>query len=417
MGESPLLAAQLARRPVLLDAVITGGFFASLPPDDAAALAELGADLEFTLRQASSYEGLLDLARRWANDRRFQIGVLLLQRKLDGDRAARDFSLVAEATVASLLPAARAEFARNHGVVERGSFAVLALGKLGSREMNVLSDIDLIFVYDAADPTAMSSGPRPLPVSTYFARLGQRVINALSAPTAEGGLYAVDMRLRPAGNAGPIASSLEAFRRYYEDQAWTWERMALTRARVIAGDAALVATVRAEVERILTRPSDPATLAGDVIEMRARIERAHPHPKPWDCKHRRGALVDLEFVAQYLMLRHAPDDPSLLCWQTAGAFRNLAAAGWLDRDLAASGLRALGFWQRLQQGLRVLLGKVESAEVAPDVLALALASTGENTGLDRAAETGMAVFERVIGARAGGQESPAQPRPIPGTRS
>src|SRR5579862_8790457 len=348
MGQSPLLASQLARRPVLLDAVLSGSFFEILPDDDAAALAEMQRDLEPVLAGSAGYEDALDQARRWAADRRFQIGVQLLQRRIPGERAARDLSLAAETAVAALLPLVEADFARHHGRIDRGGFAVLGLGKLGSREMNLLSDLALIFIYDVPATAEGSNGARPLAVTTYYARLAQRVINALSAPTAEGALYEVDMRLRPSGNAGPIASSLEAFRRYHDEQAWTWERMALTRGRVIAGDAALGDAIAAAMRECLARPRDPSALLADVAGMRDRIAKAHPTPRPWDCKHRRGALVDLEFIAQYLMLREAPKDPGVISWQTAAAYERLAAAGALAPDLAARCLRALRFWQRLQ---------------------------------------------------------------------
>jgi glutamate-ammonia-ligase adenylyltransferase len=400
MGRSPLLAGQLARRPALLDAVISGGFFEPLPEAGETALAALRSDLALFLSGSADYEEVLNLARRWTGDRRFQIGVQLLQGRIDGQQAGRDFSLVAEAVIEALLPEVEADFARIHGAMPGGAFAVLAFGKLGSREMNVLSDLDLVFVYRAPAETEGSTGPRKLPVMAYYARLAQRVINALSAPTSEGGLYEVDMRLRPSGNAGPIASSLEAFRRYYDEQAWTWERMALTRARVIAGDAALAGAIDARLGEILTRkPADAAALLADVADMRERIARAHPSPRPWDCKHRRGALVDLEFIAQYLMLLHAPRDPSLLSWRTATAFHRLAAAGILDEATAATCLDALRFWQSLQQVLRVLLGKVETAEIAPELLASALAVIGpgsEPAYLDRAAESVMAVYERLV---------------------
>ena len=399
MGESPLLAGQLARRPAQLDAVIAGSFFEALPEAGGAALQHLTDDLSAILSNAADYEDRLDRARRWTGDRRFQIGVQLLQGRIDGGRAGRDFSLVAEAVAAALLPAVEAEFARAHGTIPDGAFAVLALGKLGSREMNVLSDLDLIFVYRAPDPAALSTGPRPLAGPVYYARLSQRVINALSAPTAEGGLYDVDMRLRPSGTAGPIASSIEAFRRYYDEQAWSWERMALTRGRVVAGDAGFGAEIAGAIALTLTRPPAAALLA-DIASMRERVARAHPNPKPWDCKHRRGGLVDLEFIAQYLMLRHAAEEPGLLTWHTATAFRKLAASGRLDPGDAGRCLDALAFWQRLQQVLRVLLGKVETADVAPELLAraLALASPGAGTDrLDRMAAHAQTVFDRIIG--------------------
>jgi [glutamine synthetase] adenylyltransferase / [glutamine synthetase]-adenylyl-L-tyrosine phosphorylase len=408
MGEAPHLAVQLARKPLLLDAVLSGDFYGALPDSTEAAIAELTGDLALAAGRARDFQDVLDLTRRWAGDRKFQIGVQLLQDRIDGPRAGRDFTLVAEIVIAALLPRVEAEFARAHGRVPGGAFVILGLGKLGSREMNVLSDLDLIFVYRAPDAAAPSDGERPLAATTYYARLGQRVINALSAQTGEGNLYEVDMRLRPSGNAGPIASSLDAFHRYHDEQAWTWERMALTRARAIAGDPDLAGELEAVIREELTRPRDPAILLTDVAAMRRRIAAAHPSPLAWDCKHRRGALVDLEFIAQYLLLRTAPDDPSVLVTGTAEACRRVIDRGVLEPDAGEVLAASLRFWQHLQQVLRVTLGKVETEEIAAALLdrALirALGIAAPDACRQRMAETaaaGAALYQRLVETPAG----------------
>jgi|HubBroStandDraft_1064217.scaffolds.fasta_scaffold00005_95 glutamate-ammonia-ligase adenylyltransferase len=403
MGEAPYLAVQLARRPVLLDAVLSDDFYGPLPEVAAAATADLDVDLGLAVARARDFEDMLDLTRRWTNDRKFQIGVQLLQGRIDGVRAGRDFTLVAEIAIAALLPLVETEFARAHGRVPGGEFTILGLGKLGSREMNALSDLDLIFVYRAPDAAETSDGERPLAVTTYFARLGQRVINALSALTGDGNLYVVDMRLRPSGNAGPIASSLDAFRRYHAEQAWTWERMALTRARVIAGDAGLGLDLQSVIRSELGRRRDPSALLVDVAAMRRRIAAANPRPLAWDCKHRRGALVDLEFIAQYFQLARAPDDPAVLASGTLEAYRRLIETGGLAAEpgrLLADGLR---FWQHVQQILRITLGKIESEPVAPDLIARALAralgpgrAEAHLRRLTETAESLAALYDRLI---------------------
>jgi glutamate-ammonia-ligase adenylyltransferase len=407
LGESPLLSRHLARRPSLLDAVLAGDFFAALPDDGETALSQLRGDLAAHLSAARDFEDTLNLSRRWASDGRFQIGVHLLQGRIRGERAGRDFALIAEAVIAALLPPVEAEFTHHHGTIQGGRFIVLALGKLGSREMNVLSDLDLVFIYDAHDPVEQSDGPRPLPVATYFARLAQRMINALSALTAEGGLYPVDMRLRPSGNAGPIASALTSFRRYYDEQAWSWELMALTRGRVIAGDPGLAADATDAIRAILTRPRDPSRLLSDVATMRNRIAKAHPRPAPWDSKHRRGALLDLEFIAQYLALIHAPTNPAILDCATDGLFDRLSAAGFLEPADATLCREALRFWHHAQQLLRVSLGKVEGEDVPRELLdhALARASGIEDRPsrqalFDAMAARVLSVYDRIIAAPA-----------------
>src|SRR5439155_11286560 len=157
-----------------------------------------------------------------------------------------------------------------------------------------------------------SDGAHPLPVAGHYARLSQRLIGAITAPTAEGRLYAVDMRLRPSGEAGPIASHLAGFARYQHEAAWTWEHMALTRARPVAGDAALCRRISDTCRAVLCLPHDPEKLVVDVADMRRRIADENPRPSPWDLKNRRGGLIDLEFIVQYLMLRHAASYPRVL---------------------------------------------------------------------------------------------------------
>ncbi|HLJ65041.1 MAG TPA: bifunctional [glutamine synthetase] adenylyltransferase/[glutamine synthetase]-adenylyl-L-tyrosine phosphorylase, partial [Stellaceae bacterium] len=343
MGSGPRLAEELARRPNRLDAVLSEGFLA-LPPS----VKELAADLSRTLHAARHFEECLDLARRWVGDRKFQIGTQLLRGLLDGEAAGNAFAAVAETAISGLLPVVTAEFERLHGGIAGGALIVLGLGKLGSREMTINSDLDLVFVYDAPAAIEQSSGPRPLPVPTYFARLSQRLINALTALTGEGNLYEVDMRLRPSGSAGPLASSRDAFARYHEDLAWSWEHMALTRARVIAGAASLAVPVMAVIEKALRRPRDPRQLVIDVDDMRRRLEAHHGGTGFFDMKHRRGGMVDIEFVTQYLTLREASRPEIPLHPNTATALAALAGHGILAEDEARTLIEALLLWRHLQ---------------------------------------------------------------------
>ncbi|HEX7967551.1 MAG TPA: bifunctional [glutamine synthetase] adenylyltransferase/[glutamine synthetase]-adenylyl-L-tyrosine phosphorylase, partial [Stellaceae bacterium] len=366
MGAGPRLADQLARRPGLLDGVLTQGFFDPLP-----LRVELAAELERVLAGARHYEEVLDLARRWVGDRKFQIGVQLLRDRLDGESAGAGFADVAEVAIAGLLPRVAAEFARGHGTIAGGALAVLGLGKLGSREMTVTSDLDLILVYDAPESLEASDGPRPLPVSTYYARLSQGFINALTAITPEGSLYEVDMRLRPSGTKGPLASSLAAFRRYHAEAAWTWEQMALTRARIIAGPAALGAAVMGAVREVLTRPRESGQLALEVADMRRRMAEQHRDPSVWDVKHRRGGLIDVEFIAQYLQLREAAVRPQVLHQNTAAALAALAEAGALMEAVAEDLLAALRLWRNVQGLIKLTVEEpFDEGAAAPALKAL-----------------------------------------------
>ncbi|MFI4948601.1 MAG: bifunctional [glutamine synthetase] adenylyltransferase/[glutamine synthetase]-adenylyl-L-tyrosine phosphorylase [Alphaproteobacteria bacterium] len=360
MAEAPLLAERLAQRPALLDAVLTAEFSAPLP--DRAGLA---ADLASALEGARDFADRLDLLRRWAGERRFQVGVHLLRRDIEGERAGAAFADIAETALAALLPAVVGDFTRVHGAVPDGAFAILAMGRLGSREMTLASDLDLILIYDAPPESPGSRGPRPLALSAYYARLSQRLISAIDAPTAEGRLYEVDMRLRPSGESGPIASSLAAFAQYQRDSAWTWEHMALTRARPIAGDPILCERIAAAVAVALRAPRDRRRLLCDVADMRGRIAETLPRPSPWDLRNRRGGLIDLEFTVQYLMLRELARAPEVLQRETGLAIAALGAMG----ALPPQGEQELGDALSLLRHLRTLLALL--FEDVPDPAALA----------------------------------------------
>lgn len=355
MGGAPFLAEQLSRRPGLLESLLTEPDAASLQSAES-----LRRDLDHALELAKDYQDVLDIVRRWNNDRRFLIGLHILSGKLDADTAGPLLSRVAETAIRALLPHVEADFARQHGAApgpdgQTGGIAVVALGKLGGGEMTIGSDLDLVFLYDAPID-ALSDGPRPLPAVQYYARLGQRLISALTAQTGEGDVYPVDMRLRPSGKTGPIASSLESFAKYYAESAWTWEFMALTRARPIAGPAALLDRASATIRHILTRQRDPATLLADVADMRNRVEKEKPGTILWDVKMGRGGLVDVEFAVQYLQLRHAAERPDVLDQNTTAAYEKLVAAGCLPAETGATLIAATRLWRRLQGLLRIAVG-------------------------------------------------------------
>jgi glutamate-ammonia-ligase adenylyltransferase len=283
--------------------------------------------------------------------------------------------------------------------------AIVAMGKLGSREMTAASDLDLIFIYGTPSIEAVSTGERPLPASQYYARLSQRLINAITAQTAEGQLYAVDMRLRPSGKAGPIAVGFETFRRYQMYEAWTWEQMALTRARVVAGSSELVGAITQAIRDVLTKPRDAGLLVADVAEMRARMAAEHPTESIWDVKHRRGGLIDIEFIAQYLQLLFARDNPSLLSQNTMVALQRIAEGGFLDRQAARTLIDALVLWQAVQGRLRLTIDEPITArgeDDAPRALrhavdgVLGLEFDALVARMQRTAETVHAIFERLI---------------------
>ncbi len=402
MGAAPTLAETMMQRPGVLDAVLASGFFEPLPPRTA-----LGEDLARLLDHGRHAEELLDIARRWVAERKFQIGIQVLRQRLDGEAAGGAFADVAEAALDALLPRIAAELARSAGTIAGGGAVVLGLGKLGSREMTFGSDLDLILIYDAPADAESAGGAQTLAAPAYYARLTQRFINALTAMTAEGRLYDVDMRLRPSGTAGPVATSLEAFRRYHRELAWTWEHMALTRARPVAGDPVLGDRVMAEIRSVLVRPRAANELARDVFEMRERIADAHRDPPPFDVKHRRGGLVDIEFVAQYLQLRDAVRTEGVLHPNTRTALTRLAAAGGLARADAETLVRALALWRNVQGLLKLTVPEpFDEAGTSAPVKALIARGAGAidfdtlKQDMEAAAGAAYGIFHRLIEAAA-----------------
>jgi len=298
MTISPFLGRELARRLNFVEQLLENEW--SAPPPDPA---RYGPMLERAVQGVHGYEAMLNAVRRWAGEQKFQITAQLAVGRLSPEAAPRHFTAIAGAAIAALAPAALQEIKDAHGEID-GSLVILGLGRLGAGEMTAMSDIDLTFIYDApAD--AKSNGAKPLGPAQYYTRLVRRIVTALSAATEEGALYDVDMQLRPSGRAGPAAVSLAAFRRYYFEDAWTWEKMALIKARVIDGPAALSAAVDDEIKTILKRPRDKSALRDDVLAMRERLIAAKPAKTPWDVKNAIGGLTDINFICQFLGLANA----------------------------------------------------------------------------------------------------------------
>ena len=323
-GKAPRLAEHMGNHAAILDSVLTADFF-DPPPD----LMELGDELEAHLKPCSLLEDVLIECRRWANDRRFQVGVQRLNARIKPLEASRALSDIAETALGALLPRIADEFADTCGRVPGGEIAIVALGRLGSREMTAASDLDLIFVYDTDEEADASDGPKSLAPAQYFGRMTQRMINSLTAMMAEGPLYEIDMRLRPSGTKGPLATSLTAFRKYHDESAWTWERMALVRARAVAGTGDLRGRVESAIATILGIPVDPDKLLRDAADMRQRIAKEKTSDCIWDVKNLRGGLVDIAFIVQYLTLRHIDGTPDIRDANTVASLDKLKAAGVL----------------------------------------------------------------------------------------
>lgn len=354
-GSAPGLAAYLTRHPAVLDGVLGGSFFSPWPGPSG-----LRTDADRVLHLAltgpgGGYEAALDAARRWAHEWHFRVGVHHLRGLIDADEAAVQYADIADACIAALFPVTAADFTRRHGPPPGRGAVVLGMGSLGARMLNAGSDLDLIVIYDAAGADA-SDGPRPLAARPYFARLTQAMITAISAPTAEGRLYDVDMRLRPSGRQGPVATAIQSFESYQMSEAWTWEHLALTRARVVAfagphgNDLADdVEALRLSVLR--ARGRDDRVLP-DLADMRERIFAARPRDGAWEAKVGPGRLQDIDLLAQSLALRAG--DPARATLAQLRAGRRAGLIGAADADRLASLWRFL--W-RLHASGRLLTAK------------------------------------------------------------
>ena len=376
-GTSERLGVHLRENPALLDALLEPGFFEPLESAD-----DLTAELTELLSVARDYEDVLDLIRRWVHDKQFQAGIQCLlglsDPATDGARALTD---VAEIAMRALLHQVCTHFQERHGRFATGGLAVVAMGKLGAREMSIRSDLDLIMIYDAPEGLVESDGAKPLTGPAYYTRLIQRLIGAITAKTSAGALFEVDMRLRPSGHAGPLATSLQAFERYHQGDAWTWEHQALTRARVIAGPPDVAAAVERVISDTLNRTRDPRKLRQDVVDMRQRIETEFGTDNVWDVKYFPGGLTDIQFAAQFLMLRSPLSGPAVVDGNTATALDRLADAGLLDRATADDLIAGIRLHQRLQAYIRLTIdGRFVGAE-APEPIREGVADIVRHTAL------------------------------------
>jgi glutamate-ammonia-ligase adenylyltransferase len=372
LGTAPRLADILAVHPQVMDALIEPSFFGALPDTE-----KLAIELARTLAQARTYEDLLDRARAFGQEQMFLIGARVLSGTVSAEQAGEAFARLADVVIRAVHRAVEARFAETHGRIAGQQSVVLALGKLGGREMTAASDLDLIIVYDFDEDKPQSDGARPLYGSQYFARMTQRLVSALSAPTNYGALYHVDMRLRPSGRSGPVATGLGSFAHYQENEAWTWEHLALTRARVVSGPAAFAARVEKVIRDVLSRERDAEAIAGDVVEMRAAIAAEKGDKERWDLKYVAGGLVDLEFIAQYLQLVHAAAKPEILDTATARVFDKAARLGVLAPEDADVLRPAVRLYQNLTQILRLCLsGPFDPKAAGPGLLNL-LARAGD----------------------------------------
>lgn len=351
VGTSPDLASFLSRNSSVFDAVIAGDFFTEWPGGDV-----LHEQLSGLLGAETDYETQLDAARRWMKEWHFRIGVHHLRGLINGKDAGQQYADLAATVIQALVPVVTAQFATKHGVLPGRGMAVLGMGSLGAGRINALSDLDVIIIYDPGDAD-MSDGKRPLAPRPYFARLTQALITALTAPMSQGKLYEVDMRLRPSGSQGPVATSWASFTNYQENDAWTWEHLALTRARVLAGDAGFAAEIEAFRQKILSEPRDRSKVLPDVSEMRDRIAAAKSPAGVWDAKIGPGRMQDIELTAQTGTL---VSDSS--AQDVSGGLKAAVSCGWLSAQEQSELDKIYGLLWSVQMAGKLISGKVIEAD-------------------------------------------------------
>ncbi len=400
LGSAPRLAQGLARRPRQLEAVLDPDFFGPMPTP-----AELAAAFGQVIASAVSFEDMLDRTRVEAREKLLRIGMRGLSETVSVQEAGVAYSNLADAVIAAVLQATWDDVASRHGQVAGGRLVVIAMGKLGGREMTAASDLDLIMLYDFDAGADGSDGARSLAPSQYFSRLTQRVITALTSQTAEGDLYEVDMRLRPSGNKGPVATHVDGFDGYQRTEAWTWEKMALTRARVVAGDDALASRVGQIIRDVLCAPRDATATLTDVSDMRRRMLQANPKAGLWEIKLARGGLVEVEFIAQGLQLVHAHDHPDILSPNVFEALGKLHEAGLLSSADHEALEQAATLYHALTQVLRLCTtGPFNAAEAPPGLMLLLLRAVAApdlatvEAMLAAANRDVAAIFDRLIGS-------------------
>jgi glutamate-ammonia-ligase adenylyltransferase len=343
---APRLTGTVASRPDAFDALI-----AHRPSADVMSLDDIARALAALNVQHDDEH--LQRIQRFTREHQFLIGARAMLGWTPIGDAERAYSRLALTAVQEITRHVERKLIKQHGRVPGCDWALVALGKFGGFELTATSDLDLMLVYECSGEAGTSNGPRPLPVTQYFNVLAKNVIAALGAQDTDGPLFDVDFRLRPWGNKGPIATQLSTLREYLEQESWTYEHMAMTRARVVAGPARFGAAIESTIRAALHRSASCRQLRTDMLEMHALLHTAKQTDNIWDIKHVPGGLIDIEFIAQYLMLQHAHARPDVIQPATADALRCLGQAGVPGASDLDELSTALSFFKKLQQATRI----------------------------------------------------------------
>ena len=346
---SAWISSYLTRHPILLDELLDARVLYGTPD-----WSQLAAQLAQQLQDCGAdVESKLDTLRHFQHAQVFRLLAQDLAGMWTVEALADELSALADLILSATLRHAWLDIASRHREVPR--FAIIGYGKLGGKELGHASDLDLIFLYDDPHPEAPE----------LYSRLARKMVLWLTSTTAAGGLYDIDLRLRPNGDSGLLVSAVAAFENYQQHQAWVWEHQALTRARPLAGDPAIAQAFQATRTRILSAERDITDLTDNVRNMRLRMLESHP-ARPEDVKHARGGLVDIEFIVQFLILAHARQHPALAAnTGTISLLGEAARQGLIPQDLAENARQAYRFLRRQQH--RARLNAQETCSISPEL--------------------------------------------------
>jgi len=378
MGLAPALADILAKKPNLWDMVLEPHFFD--PVEDKNDLIE---ELDIRLHSANDYQDILDLVRRFVAEQKFRTGIHLMEGLADVEETGGALTLIADIALTALITHVTEDFSKKHGEFLGGGIAVLAMGKYGGGELTHTSDLDIVFLYHCEDMKSVSNGEKPLSPSQYFSRLGQHIITAITALTPEGRLFEVDTRLRPSGSQGPLVVTLKTFEDYYTNSAWTWEHMALTRARIIIAPKKMRAKLSRTVRGVLTSNRDKHALLLAVSDMREKLFKQFGTKNKWAIKHCRGGLIDMEFICQYLMLREGHQHQAMFEPNLPRSIFKLSENRFLTPQEKKLMLDSHALMQRIQSLLRLCVGHapVSSKSIPEGLQKILINATGQATFL------------------------------------
>ena len=429
MGSAPRLAGWLEHRPVLLDSVLSREFSdldvpgaEELGPELATiarrglvrlfyqrefGAEEMKAELADLARRARDVQDFLDASRRWANDKIFHIGVHMLRGLLFPVEAAKPLSDIADACLGATLSVVADAYAAAHGRVPGGRLAVVALGRLGSRRMTVGTALELMLVYDHAPGaaqagtaqagTVQSDGRRPLEPGRYYGQLGRRFVAAIGAATAEGTLYDVDMRPRPSGNAGPVVTSLAAFSEHFRADAETWQHQALAPARVVRAEGDLGERFEEARRAVLAQAASGDGLAAAFAHSRERMRGEDTGEDIWAIEQKRGGLIDAEFIAQYLQVRHAGAAGDALAGDSVAVFEAAGGRGLIEPETARELADAATLWHNLHGILSLTVEERFVEATAPPALLGVIQRACDMSGIDALKEAMRETAARTAG--------------------